>query len=88
MESKRQQIGPSPLGVRSSVVGLGGTFAAAIILFMLAGWLLDRWLSLTPLFTLVGTAVGAVLGFLNVYWKIQAEIEEQKAEKAEQKGRR
>ncbi len=49
--------------------------AAAIILFMLGGLALDRWLRLTPLFTLVGTAVGAVLGFVNVYWKVQAEID-------------
>ncbi len=57
------------------LVGLGGTLAAAIILFMLGGFALDRWLRLTPLFTLVGTAVGAILGFVNVYWKVQAEID-------------
>ena len=67
-------------------VGLGGTFAAAIILFTFGGLMVDRWLGLTPLFTLVGTGVGAVLGFLNVYWKIQADIDEQRSRKHEQKG--
>jgi F0F1-type ATP synthase assembly protein I len=76
---------PPPGGIRASykLVGLGGTFAAAIIGFTLGGWALDEWLGLTPLFMLVGMAVGAVGGFLNVYWKIQAEIERDKARKTE-----
>jgi F0F1-type ATP synthase assembly protein I len=86
MESKHAQNGRLREGYR--LVGLGGTFAAAIILFMLGGWALDRWLRLTPLFTLIGTAIGAVLGFLNVYWKIQAEISREKTDKLEQKGPR
>ncbi len=73
MENKRSQRGR--IGEGYKLVGLGGTLAGAIILFMLGGFALDRWLRLTPLFTLVGTGVGAVLGFLNVYWKIQAEID-------------
>ncbi len=85
MESEHPNTGRP--AVRYNLVGLGGTFAAAIIMFMLGGWVLDRWLRLTPLFTLVGTAVGAVLGFLNVYWRIQAEIDQERADKAEQKGR-
>ncbi len=68
------------------LVGLGGTFAGAVVLFTFGGLMLDRWLGLTPLFTLVGTGVGAVLGFLNVYWKIQADIDEQRRRKHEQKG--
>ena len=68
------------------LIGLGGTFAGAIILFTFGGLMIDRWLGLTPLFTLVGTGVGAVLGFLNVYWKIQAEIDKQRSRKHAQKG--
>ncbi len=70
------------------LVGLGGTFAGAVVLFTFGGLMVDRWLGLIPLFTLVGTGVGAVLGFLNVYWKIQAEIDEQRSRKHEQKGPR
>ena len=56
-------------------VGLGCTFAGGIVLFMAAGWGLDRWLGFTPWLTIVGTLVGAVLSFLNVYWRLQAEAE-------------
>lgn len=76
MEYKRSQHGR--IGEGYKLVGLGGTLAAAIIVFMLGGFALDRWLGLTPLFTLVGTAVGATLGFVNVYWKVQAEIDREK----------
>jgi F0F1-type ATP synthase assembly protein I len=76
MEYKRSQRGR--IGEGYKLAGLGGTLAAAIILFMLGGFALDRWLRLTPLFTLVGTAVGAILGFVNVYWKVQAEIDREK----------
>jgi F0F1-type ATP synthase assembly protein I len=61
------------IGEGYSHVALGCTFAAGIVLFMAGGFALDRWLHLTPLFTIVGTLVGAVLSFLNVYWKLQAE---------------
>ncbi|MCH8255361.1 MAG: AtpZ/AtpI family protein [Gemmatimonadetes bacterium] len=76
MEYKRSQRGR--IGEGYKLVGLGGTLAAAIIVFMLGGFALDGWLGLTPLFTLVGTAVGATLGFVNVYWKVQAEIDREK----------
>ena len=61
------------IGEGYKYVALGGTFAAGIIGFMLGGWALDRWLGLTPLFTITGTVVGSVLSFLNVYWKLEAE---------------
>ena len=84
MESKHPRRGA--IGEGYKLVGLGGTFAAAIILFMFGGLMLDRWLRLTPLFTLVGTGVGAVMGFLNVYWKVQAQIDKEKADSADNKG--
>ena len=61
------------IGEGYKYVGLGATFAAGIVGFMAGGFALDRWLGLTPLFTLVGTAVGAVLSFLNVYFRLEAE---------------
>jgi F0F1-type ATP synthase assembly protein I len=54
-------------------VSLGFTFAGGIVLFMVGGWALDRWLRLTPLFTIIGTLLGAVLSFLHVYWRLIAE---------------
>jgi F0F1-type ATP synthase assembly protein I len=61
------------IGEGYKYVALGATFAAGIVGFMAGGFALDRWLGLTPLFTLVGTVVGAVLSFLNVYYKLEAE---------------
>ncbi len=84
MESKHSKNGRA--GEEYKLIGLGGTLAGAVVLFTFGGLMVDRWLGLTPLFTLVGTGVGAVLGFLNVYWKIQAEIDEQRRRKHEQKG--
>lgn len=67
---------PAPgreLGLGYKYVSLGCTFAGGIVAFMAGGWALDRWLGLTPLFTIIGTLLGAVLSFLHVYWRLQAE---------------
>jgi F0F1-type ATP synthase assembly protein I len=45
----------------------GLRFAGGIVVFVLLGWLLDRWLETTPAFIVVGTIVGSVLSFLSVY---------------------
>ena len=50
--------------------GLGCMLAAAVLLFMAGGWLLDRWLGVLPLFTVVGALVGAALGTLSAYRKL------------------
>jgi F0F1-type ATP synthase assembly protein I len=39
------------------------TFAAGIVVFMAAGYGLDRWLGTLPFGTITGTVLGAVLGF-------------------------
>jgi len=54
-------------------VALGITFGLGIVLFMGAGYGLDRWLGWTPWLTLLGTVVGSVLSFVNVYAKREAE---------------
>jgi F0F1-type ATP synthase assembly protein I len=59
------------LGQKYFAVGL--KFAGGIILFMLAGLGLDRWLHTIPLFTIAGTLVGAVLSFLSVYRDVVAD---------------
>lgn len=67
---------PAPgreLGVGYKYVSLGCTFAGGIVMFMAGGWALDHWLKLTPLFTVLGALLGAVLSFLHVYWRLQAE---------------
>jgi F0F1-type ATP synthase assembly protein I len=54
---------------------LGFTFGAAVVVFTGIGWLLDRWLRTIPVFTVVSALVGAVLGFLNVYFRIRRATE-------------
>lgn len=48
--------------------GHGLTLAAAVGLFLLAGWWLDGRIGTTPLFTILGAFVGAAAGF---YYLIQ-----------------
>ncbi|MDH5316015.1 MAG: AtpZ/AtpI family protein [Gemmatimonadota bacterium] len=59
------------LGQKYFAVGL--RFAGGIILFMLGGLGLDRWLHTMPLFTIAGTLLGAVLSFLSVYRELMAD---------------
>ena len=53
--------------------GLSVNFAVAILFFGALGWFIDSRVHTMPLFMLVGTLAGGVLGFLNVYWKIRKE---------------
>jgi F0F1-type ATP synthase assembly protein I len=57
------------LGQKYFATGL--KFAAGIVFFMFAGFWLDRRTGTMPLFTVVGTAVGAVLSFVSVYQDVQ-----------------
>jgi len=50
-------------GAGYAIVGAGFQFAFAIVLFLGAGVLLDRWLGTRPVFTLLGVAVGLGAGF-------------------------
>ena len=68
------------MGEGYKFVSLGLTFAGGIILFMGIGFLLDRWLGWMPVLTVAGTLLGAVLSFLNIYWKLQADEAEYRRE--------
>ena len=59
------------LGQKYFAVGL--RFAGGIIMFMLGGLGLDRWLHTVPLFTIAGTLIGAVLSFMSVYRELVAD---------------
>lgn len=60
------------LGEGYRLLGLGMQFAGGIIIFVVGGYLLDRWLGTMPALTIVGTLLGAALSFVNVYLKLQA----------------
>ena len=68
------------LGEGYKYVSLGLTFAGGIILFMGVGFLLDRWLGWMPILTVAGTLFGAIMSFLNIYWKLQADERKYDAE--------
>ena len=68
------------LGTGYKYVSLGISFAFGIVLFMGLGFLLDRWLKLSPLFTVAGTLLGAVLSFVWVFNKLRADEREDEAE--------
>lgn len=48
-------------------------FAGAIVMFLLGGRALDRWVHTTPLFTLIGMVVGGVLGGISVTREFRAD---------------
>lgn len=51
----------------------GLRFGGAIVMFVLVGLALDNWLHTRPLFILVGTFVGAGLGFVSIWREIKAD---------------
>lgn len=68
------QNGPAAgFGLGHKYLGMGLRFAGGVILFMLAGLGLDRWLGWTPFGTVAGTLLGAVLSFLSVYRELLAD---------------
>lgn len=52
-------------------------FAGAVVMFLFGGLALDRWLRTTPLFTIAGALIGAVLGMLSVYREIKRDPDHQ-----------
>lgn len=54
-QSNRRQLKAVGLAV-----GLGCSVVAGLIIFVLGGVLLDRWLETTPLFTLLGVLLGII----------------------------
>ena len=67
-ESASQEIGA---GYKYLATGL--RFAGGIVLFIVGGLFLDKWLGTSPLFILVGTVVGSALSFLSVYRELVAD---------------
>lgn len=61
----------------------GLTLAGATLLFALGGYYLDRWLGTEPAFVVVGGLVGAVAGFLNLYWHVVVEPRRRERERRE-----
>ncbi len=65
---------------------LGCGFALAILVFAYLGWWLDQKLNSTPVFTLLGTFVGATAGFYSLYRRVMALQESEKENDTEDDG--
>ena len=48
-------------------LGLGWYIAGAVVLTTLGGVFLDRWVGVSPLFTLLGVLLGTLLAFYGTY---------------------
>ncbi|HKI94654.1 MAG TPA: AtpZ/AtpI family protein [Gemmatimonadales bacterium] len=60
------------IGEGYDYISLGISFAAGILLFMAGGWLLDKWLGITPILTIVGTLAGTAVSITWVYVRVRA----------------
>ena len=49
------------------LMGLGWYIAISIVLGIVGGWWLDRWLGTLPLFTILGVLAGSGVAFYGVY---------------------
>lgn len=63
----------SGFGLGHKYLALGLRFAGGVVLFMLGGLALDRWLGTLPAGTILGTLVGAALSFISVYRELAAD---------------
>jgi F0F1-type ATP synthase assembly protein I len=55
------------LGAAGTAMGLGCSIVTSIILFMGGGIALDRWQGTSPIFTLIGVALGLILAGYQMY---------------------
>lgn len=53
------------------LTGLGWYVAACIVIGVVGGVALDKWLGVEPLFTLLGTVLGTVAAFYGLFKMIQ-----------------
>jgi F0F1-type ATP synthase assembly protein I len=58
------------------LIGLGGMLAGAVILGIVAGLLVDHAAGTSPVFTLVGLALGVVAGGLGFWFRVRAALGE------------
>lgn len=72
--SRAERLRDGYLNQGTKVLAAGLTFAVAVALFAWGGWLLDGWLHTTPLFLLVGVALGMLGGFTHLLSAVAPEL--------------
>ena len=84
----REPESPSALARAGALAGLGLQFAVSILLFLYAGQWLDRKLDTTPLCLVIGTFIGAAVGFYAIYRRLMEEQRRDERERGERERRR
>ena len=70
--------GASDNGLRGrDLIGLGGLLAGSVIVCTALGYLLDQAAGTTPVFTLVGIALGTVAGAVGFWARVRSALRDQ-----------
>jgi len=68
---------PPPAGLRGrDLLGLGGLLVGAVVGGLVIGLFVDQAAGTSPLFVLIGIALGMVLGALGFWAKVRAALRE------------
>ena len=67
------------------LTGLGWYVAACIVIGVIGGVALDKWLGVEPLFTLLGTLLGTAVAFYGLFKMIQPLITPEQSSKPNDK---
>ena len=57
------------------LIGLGGMLAGSVIVCTALGYLLDQAADSTPLFTLIGIALGMVAGGIGFWFRVRSALD-------------
>ena len=64
--AKSKKSWQSDLAKSSPSLGFGIQLAGSILFYVLAGYLLDRWMDTAPWFILIGSAIGMIAFFVQL----------------------
>ena len=67
-------------------LGRGMDLALTVLVFLVLGWLIDRWLGLFPLFTISLVLFSAIGSFIRMKYVYDATMERHEAERATKRG--
>ena len=62
-----------------NALALGMEFALGPVIFGGLGWLLDGWIGISPILTIVLAVVGVVASFLRTWYRYDAEMKDKEA---------
>ena len=67
-------------------LGRGMDLALTVLVFLVLGWLIDRWLGLFPLFTISLVMFSAIGSFIRMKYVYDATMERHEAERSAKRG--